>query len=673
MDSSIEKFIKEVLLTLILLVTGTIYSIKLYYLNKELIGLNTIQIIQYRNGIAFNYFFGAIILVILASYIIYCCIKSRREIEFDMDIILLILLVLLSLCMGILVIYLIQNPILRAILAAVIVGGIISSSNWKNVYLYEKEKVMRKYGRFVALLICAFMFTTCFESAPAFAKSKRTKKPTKVNHRTIKTKAYKTSAKITFKKGKRASRYIIFYKAKNARKWKTKTIRVRRSRTQKVTLYRLKKGTKYYVEIQGFKYKRVGKRWKRIRHRWRRVARYKKVKGTKSRTISFTTKSSKKINKDMPNMTEKEYIEKAIKEDEGVSLKYGDATIHLGQTWTEELNTKLGAGSDSEVKKLFRPKFIEFSHGNEESRLQYGSMLVDCDIYCYGTKFYNNFLRVNVVGGRILGWETNGETLGVVDGTEAKRGPVIDEYENRGATSEIKKYDGTSKDWFGHLPEGATLIGGFEANETKENGIYYERSYDITEINKIKGNIASDEKMIGLYYVNAIRKLAGSEPMVYNEYLDGGDKTWQTTDEFVKDAGRDYKLDPENNPKPKLKTGDVTRYGAQAEVETISESIKYGQEIEDIQHSMYECKHGTLAGQIAEEWMLSIFYASGKTVIDTGGNNGGGGLGEDVASLYFDNRDDQKHSGSLLSAKHKFIGIGLSGSYHVEEFGKEKK
>lgn len=129
MDSSIEKFIKEVLLTLILLVTGTIYSIKLYYLNKELIGLNTIQIIQYRNGIAFNYFFGAIILVILASYIIYCCIKSRREIEFDMDIILLILLVLLSLCMGILVIYLIQNPILRAILAAVIVGGIISSSN----------------------------------------------------------------------------------------------------------------------------------------------------------------------------------------------------------------------------------------------------------------------------------------------------------------------------------------------------------------------------------------------------------------------------------------------------------------------------------------------------------------------------------------------------------------
>ncbi|MDY2960009.1 MAG: fibronectin type III domain-containing protein [Hornefia sp.] len=532
---------------------------------------------------------------------------------------------------------------------------------------------MRKYGRFIALLICAVMVITSFEGTTTFAKSRRTKKPTKVNHRTIKVKASKTSAKITFKKGKRASRYIVFYKAKNARKWESKTIKVKRSKTQKVTLYRLKKGTKYYVKIQGFKYKKSGKRWKRIRHRWRRVDRYKKVRGVKSRTVSFITEKNK-INKDVPNITEKDYIEKCIKEDEKVTLKYGDAEIHLGQTWTEELKTQLEAGSDSEVKKLVRPKFIEFrytEYGDWETDgivVSKHKNLLDCDIYCYGTKSYNNFLRVNVVGDRILGWETNGEILGVVDGTEVKRGTVIDEYKKRGATSEIRKFDKTSKEWFGNLEEGATLIGGFKAhgvnekNDKYEGEMYYEWHQDITEINKIKGELASNEKMIGFHYINAIRRLAGSDPLEYSKYLDGGNMTWQCTEEFIQDASR--------NGIPKLKEGDITRYGAQPEAETIWESINKGQDYDYIKHSLKKCEYGVLAGITGDEVSLLPFYASGKIVLDEGGNNGlGSDLGESVASQYFGNKEpDQKHSGSLLYPKHTKVGIGFCRNMHVENF-----
>jgi len=537
---------------------------------------------------------------------------------------------------------------------------------------------MRKYGRFIALLICAVMVITSFEGTTTFAKSRRTKKPTKVNHRTIKVKASKTSAIITFKKGKRASRYIVFYKAKNARKWESKTIKVKRSKTQKVTLYRLKKGTKYYVKIQGFKYKKSGKRWKRIRHRWRRVDRYKKVRGVKSRTVSFITEKNK-INKDVPNITEKDYIEKCIKEDEKVTLKYGDAEIHLGQTWTEELKTQLEAGSDSEVKKLVRPKFIEFrytEYGDWETDgivVSKHKNLLDCDIYCYGTKSYNNFLRVNVVGGKILGWETNREILGVVDGTEVKRGTIIDEYKSRGATSTIQRFGKSSlPEWFGNLEEGATLIGGFKAhgvhekNARYEGEMYYEWHQDITEVNKIKGELASDEKMIGLHYMNAIRRLAGSEPLEYNKYLDGGDMTWKCTEEFIQDASR-------NNP-TKLKSGDITRYGSQAGAETIYESVCNGQDYNYIGHSRKKCNFGPLSGITGDEDSLLTAYASDKKVVETTETHGLGiDLGDKAIAHYFDDSTlDYKHSKALLKPDHLCVGIGLAKNLHLEKYGVRK-
>ncbi|MDY2960432.1 MAG: hypothetical protein SOR72_06530 [Hornefia sp.] len=523
---------------------------------------------------------------------------------------------------------------------------------------------LKKFMKVLTLLLCLVMLASCFEKSEAFAKSRRVKKPTKINYKTIKIKAYQNSAKITFKKGKRASKYQVLYKAKNAKKWKYKVIKAKKKKVQTVTIKKLKKGTKYYLKIQGIKYKKVGKKWKKIRHRWRRVNRYKTVRGKSSKTISFKTKASQ-TSQGENTLTEKEFAEKCIKKDENVSLKYGDATIYLGQDWTEELKNQLNGSNATEIKKYTRPNYIEYYviDGNEMggSGIGVDNVFVDCTVYCYDTGDYDNFLRVNVVSGKIYGWETNGEILGTVDGADIKRGTVTDEYKERGSVAEIKKYDGTSKDWFGHLPEGATLIGGFEAKGTQDGTLYYGKYKDFAGINKIKENLASDEKMIGFHYINAIRKLAGSNPLEYNIFLDGGKETWKCTDEFIRDASR--------NDTPKLKVGEMTRYGGQATAETIYESIKAGQDFMYIKHSMKKCLKGPLAGQTGDEVGLAMDYASGKTIGNTGGNNGSGHTGETVASLYFDNIVDQKHTAQLLYNKHTQVGIGLAGDLHVEEFG----
>ena len=521
---------------------------------------------------------------------------------------------------------------------------------------------LKKFTKALTLLLCFVMVASCLEGSEAFAKSRQIKKPTKVNYKSIKIKAYKNKAKITFKKGKRASSYIVFYKAKNAKKWKQKVLKTRKSKVQSVILRKLKARTVYYVKIQGFKYKKVGKKWKKIRHRWRRVSKYRKIKGKKSKAISFRTKKKKNS-----NLSEKEFVDKCIKKDENVTLKYGDTTIHLGQEWTDELKDKLNSSNSTEIKKYTRPKYVEYYviDGNEMggSGIGVDNVFVDCNVYCYDTDDYDNFLRINVVSGKIYGWETNSEVLGTVDGKDVKRGTITDKYKERGAVSEIRKYDGTSKKWFGHLPEGATLIGGFEATGTQDGNLYYGKYKDFAGINKIKENLASDEKMIGFHYINAIRKLAGSNPLKYNIFFDGGKETWKCTEEFITEASL--------NDTPKLKAGDITRYGGQAIIETIYESVQAGQNYDYINHSTKKCEHGCIAGQDGDEVALAMFYKGDKKAYPNGENNGAGHTGETVASLYFGNIRDQKHTGQMLYKGHTQIGIGMAGDLHAEEYGKE--
>lgn len=121
---SFEKFIKEIILTTILLITGTIYAVKLSVLNNELLNLELLQILEYRTGIIWKYFLIFIFVMMLASYSIYKIFSARNEIETGPDFIVIIILIILMLLMACIIIYLIQNPILRAIALAITLASI---------------------------------------------------------------------------------------------------------------------------------------------------------------------------------------------------------------------------------------------------------------------------------------------------------------------------------------------------------------------------------------------------------------------------------------------------------------------------------------------------------------------------------------------------------------------
>lgn len=123
-----EKFHKEIVLTSVLFLSGVFFSISLYSLNQELLKLSILQILLYKEGIIWFYLFFWIILMILTAYTLCSECKSLRNIETGTDLILLIILIVVTVIIGSVTIYLIQNPILRAIGVAIILVGAFSST-----------------------------------------------------------------------------------------------------------------------------------------------------------------------------------------------------------------------------------------------------------------------------------------------------------------------------------------------------------------------------------------------------------------------------------------------------------------------------------------------------------------------------------------------------------------
>lgn len=123
-----ERFRKEIVLTSVLLLLGVLFSINLYLLNQELLKLSMFQIILYKEGIIWFYLIFWIILMVLTAYTLYNTFKARRKIETRADLILLAILIIVTLLIGSVTIYLIQNPILRAIGTAILLVGAVSST-----------------------------------------------------------------------------------------------------------------------------------------------------------------------------------------------------------------------------------------------------------------------------------------------------------------------------------------------------------------------------------------------------------------------------------------------------------------------------------------------------------------------------------------------------------------
>lgn len=123
-----ERFRKEIFLTSVLLLSGVFFSISLYSLNQELLKLNIMQMILYKKCIIWRFFIYWILLMFLNAYTLHSIFKSRRKLESGADLILLIILMAITILIGVITIYLIQNPILRAISLAIVLSGVFLSN-----------------------------------------------------------------------------------------------------------------------------------------------------------------------------------------------------------------------------------------------------------------------------------------------------------------------------------------------------------------------------------------------------------------------------------------------------------------------------------------------------------------------------------------------------------------
>lgn len=311
-----------------------------------------------------------------------------------------------------------------------------------------------------------------------------------------------------------------------------------------------------------------------------------------------------------------------------VTLSYGNASIHLGQKWTDTLKSQLAAGS-SGTDAVTRVNFLNKSIVDPKTYLVQAEYIFDEDIYMFDTGDYDKFLAVYVANGQIVRWTTNMENMGSENGKILKQGDVsLPEHGHSAMTNKIS--DGAG--WYNGIAKGGVFIGGF-CIETLYTNNGWQRN--------IEG-----EKRIGLHYMNAYRSLLGSKPLEYSDALDGHDYTWSGT---VKNV--DGSIDTFTN----------SRYGAQAFADTCSMS-------KSCTHSTHLCKAGPLAGQGSGTRHDIIYNATGTVV--WGENVATGALGEGCISVY---ADSALHLSAIRNPDFTKVGIGfgdMSYAVHAELFAK---
>lgn len=124
----IQKYFKQFLGTTIYGVIVCLYLFQLSNYNTELLGKNIIEVMTYKNGMSWEYLFGAIGLCFVAAFLVYYLFSSLKKIEQILDSIILIVLMVIVLILVVLIIYHINNPILRAACCVTFLGGILLKS-----------------------------------------------------------------------------------------------------------------------------------------------------------------------------------------------------------------------------------------------------------------------------------------------------------------------------------------------------------------------------------------------------------------------------------------------------------------------------------------------------------------------------------------------------------------
>jgi hypothetical protein len=111
---------------IVYIVCSTIYLMFLSILNQEIMHLsdNALMLISYKNGMPIYFFLGAILLFIIGIKLIFFFIKEMKTnyLESEDTALLFVYMIMLIVFM-VLIFLFINNPILRAILAVLVVGG----------------------------------------------------------------------------------------------------------------------------------------------------------------------------------------------------------------------------------------------------------------------------------------------------------------------------------------------------------------------------------------------------------------------------------------------------------------------------------------------------------------------------------------------------------------------
>ncbi len=122
---NVEKYLKKLWYKIVYLVIANVYIHNLGNLNEELLRQNfstPFELLEYKNYIAVKYFVVAIALFIIGCCLVYHEIKKmQREYEYIDDMIIAVVTIALVAATLLNIFVAINNPILRAILACIIV------------------------------------------------------------------------------------------------------------------------------------------------------------------------------------------------------------------------------------------------------------------------------------------------------------------------------------------------------------------------------------------------------------------------------------------------------------------------------------------------------------------------------------------------------------------------
>ena len=113
-----------------ILAVSFLYNLNMF--NNELGNMSYFRVMFYKNGQAWGYLIRALLFIVLSGWLEFILWKLRKALDIDLkwDVFLWFFCIITIFIFSCLIIYFIQNPILRAAFITILVGfGVVSANN----------------------------------------------------------------------------------------------------------------------------------------------------------------------------------------------------------------------------------------------------------------------------------------------------------------------------------------------------------------------------------------------------------------------------------------------------------------------------------------------------------------------------------------------------------------